>query len=55
MVDTGCRSAVGGKSFHQALQPTMDGFSGPHKKVRQVAYHQFRPGEANREFIESEW
>ena len=45
MVDTGCRSALGGTSFHQARQHTMDGLSWPCSKVRHVAYYPFGHGE----------
>ena len=45
MVDTGCHSAVGGKSLHLNQQETMDGSSWSDKKVRHVAHHQFGPRE----------
>ena len=45
MIDTGCRAAVGGTSWHKALQSTMLALGRRVRSETQEEYFQFGPGE----------
>ena len=44
MLGTGCPSAIGGMSWHQASHRTKDGVNWTYEEVRQVTYFQVDPG-----------
>jgi hypothetical protein len=45
MIDTGCRAAVGGRSWHRALQKCLEALGKEYYSTEQLEYFQFGPGE----------